>query len=68
MLWGILDELEVKAHQTVMVGDSEYDMQLATNAGVDSLAVSYGAETKANLLRHKPIACVDKIEDLKRIF
>jgi phosphoglycolate phosphatase len=68
MLLSLLEELEVKPERAVMVGDSEYDMQLAKNAGVDAIAVSYGAHAKERLLTYKPVVCIDDITDLCRLF
>lgn len=66
MLMEIMDELDVKPVQTVMIGDSEYDLQMANNAGVKPVAVTYGSQTRDHLLKYKPVACLDKITDLVR--
>ncbi len=47
-----MDELGVEPNETLMIGDTEYDMQMATNARTYSLAVSYGVHEKERLLRH----------------
>lgn len=65
MLYGLLDELTIQSHNAVMIGDSEYDMQLANNAGVDAIAVTYGVQTKERLLAYNPVACIDDIKDLQ---
>ena len=66
MLMEIMDELDVKPAQTVMIGDSEYDLQMANNAGVKPVAVTYGSQTRDHLLKYKPVVCLDKITDLVR--
>jgi len=43
MLLEIMDEMGVEPSKTLMIGDTEYDMQLAQNAKTDAMAVSYGA-------------------------
>lgn len=42
MLHACLRETGVAAHQTVMVGDTAYDMEMARAAGVHALGVSWG--------------------------
>lgn len=64
MLHEILDYVGVTPAQALMVGDSEYDMLLATNAGVDSAAVSYGVHEIERLQAHGPRICLDRIGDL----
>ncbi|HYD34160.1 MAG TPA: HAD-IA family hydrolase [Methylophilaceae bacterium] len=66
MLMEIMDELGVEAHRTVMVGDTAYDLQMAQSAGVDSIAVSYGAQPLENLLPYKPVVHFDNFTDLHR--
>ena len=43
MLLELMDELNIPAERTLMVGDTTHDLQLALNAGCSSVAVSYGA-------------------------
>ena len=64
MLHEILDELDMRPEHAVMVGDSAYDMEMALNAGMSPIAVSYGVHASARLLKYKPIACLDSLADL----
>ena len=64
MLIQIMDELGVDAVDTLMIGDTEYDMQMAENAGAAALAVSYGAHEPERLLRHEPLGCVNAISEI----
>ena len=43
MLNELMDELQIRPQRTLMVGDTTHDLQLALNAGVASIGVSYGA-------------------------
>jgi phosphoglycolate phosphatase len=61
MLLQILDELGVQPQDALMVGDSEYDMQLAANAAVQALAVTCGVHGRERLLRHRPLACLEDV-------
>nr|WP_280818841.1 HAD-IA family hydrolase [Thiorhodococcus minor] len=64
MLLELMDELGVRPAETLMVGDTEYDMQMASNAGVPSLAVCYGVHSADRLLAHAPLACLDSLHAL----
>jgi phosphoglycolate phosphatase len=64
MLYEILEELEIGTDHAVMIGDSEYDMEMALNAGMSSLAVSYGVHDSTRLLKYKPLACLASLADL----
>ena len=55
----LLDKLNVEPSQAIMVGDSSYDLEMAKNAGIDSLGVSYGVHDHQTLNLSKPIAIVD---------
>lgn len=61
MLQELLEELAVLPSDTVMVGDTEYDMEMATRAGVHKLAVSTGVHSRERLLGHQPLACLDNL-------
>lgn len=64
MLEQILDELGAAPRDAVMIGDTEYDMQMAANAGVDAIAVTYGVHHPQRLTRHDPVASIDDIRTL----
>lgn len=64
MLHEIMDYLGVEADKALMIGDTEYDLQMASNAGVRSLGVSYGVHDKQRLLDCRPLDCVDSITEL----
>lgn len=61
MLFELMDELDARPAATLMVGDTEYDMQMARNAGVEALAVSFGVHSSSRLLAHSPLACLDSL-------
>ncbi len=64
MLLELMDELGVQPERTLMVGDTSFDLQMAQNADVASVAVSYGAHPLANLLSHAPLAHFDQFTKL----
>ena len=62
MLEEILVDYNTDASKALMIGDSEYDLQLANNAKVDGFAVSYGVHGLMRLLKQDPIGFIDNIE------
>lgn len=64
MLQDIMHSLNYLPAQTLMIGDSEYDLAMAVNAGVASLAVSYGVHDCQRLLAHQPLACIHQLNEL----
>jgi phosphoglycolate phosphatase len=47
-----------------MVGDSEYDLQMANNAGTESVAVSYGVHNAERLQQCDPLGIIHNITEL----
>lgn len=64
MLHEILQETAIEAQHALMVGDTEYDMEMANEAGVAPVAVNYGVHAHERLLRHDPLVCLDNIAEL----
>ncbi len=64
MLHEIMDYLGIEPGSALMIGDTEYDLQMAVNAGVKSLGVSYGVHARQRLLDCNPLDCLDSIEEL----
>ena len=64
MLVELMQELDVMPAQTLMVGDTEYDMEMASNAGVDRVAVCCGVHTEERLLKHEPLASLQLVTEL----
>ena len=51
-----MDRVGVAPHQTLMIGDTTHDIELARNAGASALAVSYGAHSARGLDALTPLA------------
>lgn len=64
MLQQLLKEFDLSPNEAVMVGDTEFDMEMAVNADMPRLAVSYGAHSADRLLRYQPIACIDQFSEI----
>lgn len=61
----ILEKLNIKAENAVLVGDSEPDIMCAKNAGIKSIAVTYGYRNKEQLSKLNPDFIIDNIMQLK---
>lgn len=66
MLDELMGELGVMPERTLMVGDTTHDLQMAKNAGVAALGVSFGAHPRAALEAESPLACVPTPGDMVR--
>lgn len=64
MLDELMSEFAVAPERTLMIGDTSHDLQMAINAGVAGLAVSYGAHPREHLLEHAPLACLHSVDEL----
>lgn len=65
MLNQILDHCKVGPAQALMVGDASFDLLMARNAGIDSVAVGYGAQSMERLLAFEPRLAVHSFPELR---
>lgn len=65
MLLHLMDRLAVAPEETLMIGDTTHDLELARNAGTSSLAVAYGAHDLEGLARLAPLATVHSIAEMR---
>jgi phosphoglycolate phosphatase len=66
MLMELMRELGREREELLMIGDTTHDLGMARSAGVDAVAVSYGAHALESLREFRPRACVGSIEELRR--
>ncbi|HET7198705.1 MAG TPA: HAD-IA family hydrolase [Burkholderiales bacterium] len=66
MLLELMAELAFAPREVLMVGDTSHDMEMARAAGVDAVAVSYGAHPREGLLACRPRGCVASVEELRQ--
>lgn len=66
MLHELMQALEAEPVRMLMVGDTSHDLEMAAAAGVDAVAVSYGAHAENGLRALRPRACVGSVEALRR--
>ncbi|WP_322996806.1 HAD-IA family hydrolase [Castellaniella sp.] len=65
MLNQLLSELDLTPDATLMVGDTTHDVLMARAAGLDSLAVAYGAHRADLLESARPTALVKTVPDMQ---
>ncbi len=65
MLHEVMNELGAEPGETLMIGDTEYDMLMARNARTAALAVSYGVHARQRLLECGPLGCIHDIQELE---
>lgn len=66
MLLMLMDITGVEPRRTLMVGDTTHDLELAANAGVEAIAVSYGAHPPELLETRPAKARCASVADLHR--
>jgi phosphoglycolate phosphatase len=64
MLQVLMELLNVAPERTLMIGDTTHDLEMARNAGVPALAVTYGAHAEAELARLDPLGWARSFRDV----
>lgn len=65
MLLSLMDRCGAEAAETLMIGDTTHDMELARNAGANAVAVTYGAHDATGLAGFSPLATVSSVRELR---
>ena len=65
MLEEIVFETGHDKRHSIMVGDTTFDLEMARNAGIASIAACYGAHRRNMLAQYSPLHLLDSIEELK---
>ncbi len=66
MLLELMEELDVAPESVLMIGDTSHDLEMARAAGVDALAVTYGAHAETGLRACEPRGCVASVQELSQ--
>lgn len=64
MLHELIDYFGVSAQEMVMVGDTSFDMEMASRASMPAVGVSYGVHHSTDLQNWKPQVIVDQMPEL----
>lgn len=65
MLLELMEETKTDAKSMLMIGDTSHDLAMARAAGVDALAVSYGAHPEQGLRACGPLGCFSSVNQLR---
>jgi len=66
MLLELSDMTQVSTRRMLMIGDTTHDLDMAANAGVDAVAVTYGAHPADTLKASPSLAHVDDVSQLSQ--
>jgi phosphoglycolate phosphatase len=66
MLLELMGELSIGQSETLMVGDTSHDLEMARAAGVNALAVTYGAHPEEGLRACAPLQCFSSVAELRQ--
>ncbi len=66
MLEELLEHFSAKPQEAVMIGDTEYDMEMARRIHMPRVAVSYGAHHVSRLQNYDPALSVDEFPEFIR--
>lgn len=64
MLERLMDFCALERERVLMIGDTTHDLQLAANAGVQAIAVNYGAHPADALEAHAPLLIAQSVPEL----
>ncbi len=64
MLFELMREFGAEPQRTLMIGDTTHDLQMALNAGVPSVAVSYGAHDPSGFAACQPLFVAHSVTEL----
>nr|WP_232922889.1 HAD-IA family hydrolase [Pseudomonas syringae] len=65
MLNEIMAHCEVAPQRSLMIGDASFDLLMARNAGMDSVAVGYGAQPLESLRQFEPRLAIEHFSELR---
>lgn len=65
MLIELMRECSIEPEKTLMIGDTSHDLEMARAAGVDALAVAYGAHPEHGLRACGPLGCFADVASLR---
>ena len=63
----IISKVGVDKEDAVIIGDSKSDIMTGHNAGIDTIAVTYGYDKRENLINANPTLIIDEFSKLQDI-
>ncbi|MAA71148.1 MAG: HAD family hydrolase [Bermanella sp.] len=64
MLHELSLSLNVDSEKMLMIGDTQFDLDMAHNAGMDCVAITHGAHSLEKLKQSQPLLVVDNLKQL----
>ncbi len=68
MLLQLLDEFGLKPEQAWVVGDTDFDLHMAHNAGCWPIAITHGAHSPSRLMSANPAHVIDDLHSLLPLY
>jgi len=65
MVEDLLEETGSRAEESLVIGDTSHDVEMARNAGVGAVAVASGAQERCRLAAMEPLVVLGSLCDLK---
>jgi len=65
MLLELMEEFDLGAENTLMIGDTTHDLLMARNASVPAVAVAYGAHPRVSLEAESPLLCAGSVAEVR---
>ncbi len=65
MILELMDFVGLNGNDTIMIGDTEFDLLMAKNAGADSLGITHGAHDENKLIACEPKAIVHDLHQVQ---
>lgn len=65
MILELMDFVGLNGNDTIMIGDTEFDLLMAKNAGTDSLGITHGAHDENKLIACEPKAIVHDLHQVQ---
>lgn len=66
MVLTIMERKGLKAEETMVIGDTTFDIGMGNNAGCHSVAVTYGNHTREQLMTAEPDFIIDSMKELPK--
>lgn len=67
MLLQLCRRQNVSTEHTLMVGDTEFDLEMASRANVAAIGISHGAHSVEQLMKWQPIALIHHLSEMKSL-
>lgn len=68
MLMQLLDEFGVTPDETWMIGDTDFDILMAHNAGCAPVAITHGAHDRARLAAARPHVMIEALDEILDLY